>query len=153
MKVGKITNGLVKTDNQKLYPEEALYLIERNQLELQEFGVPMSQQQAKSTLKIDQDIFQVYCHLTQKGYDLKRTCNDNLLYESNENVSLEPLYNVTKKSKSISQGLGKSCLIVSNDKMIDFAAIPIPAASEDAIICCVFGSDLQFLTTSIKYKC
>jgi hypothetical protein len=134
MKTGEIQGNRVKTDNQTLYPEEALYMIERNQLELKQEDIPIPLQQAKKRLKVNQDVYQVYCHLKQKGYQVKRASLDPMLYDSDILKQIPLIHYNVFKTEAFS-------LVILSSEFTDFNTIS-PLAN---LLCFVSGNNLQFL--------
>jgi hypothetical protein len=63
---------IIQTKNSKLFPEEALYEMERGKLTVTLNNVELSIQHAMQIFPIHSDIYTLYCYLREKGYNLIR---------------------------------------------------------------------------------
>jgi hypothetical protein len=66
--VGVLKNEMVHLDNQILYPEEAIYMMENQKLIVLLDKVPISIQQAMQITELDLDLYHLYSSLKRAQY-------------------------------------------------------------------------------------
>jgi hypothetical protein len=149
MRKGVLIDNVVKTDNQVLFVEEALYLLEKRKLLILEDGLPCSSENLFSHSRIHSHVYRVYSFLRQKGYILKRASFDRGLYESRRWKTSDSLdgivhhYDVYRNSQSAKlENLSFRLLIIpTEDSEFDFGWIPNIKKLKIAF---VSGPNIQF---------
>ena len=149
MKFGTLIENVVRTDNQVLWAEEALYLLEKRKLTIFKHGEEWTFGQALEHFQLHKDIYLVYSMLKQKGFVLKRASIDREMYEclSVRGIQLSPSspphYKVYKNPQNAKKGMiAFKLLIITGDFcQFDFSIIP-----DDSLrICFVKEDKVQFL--------
>jgi hypothetical protein len=151
---GILKGNEIMTSSKKYYAEEALYLLEKRQLLVQSEGSTLSLQQLFFLLEIDTELYQVYCHLRQRGYHVFRSVLDDsyfthrrVQFQASKVIPHFNVYNINQNFRETKKGTPDFQVVVltSNDNL-DFSTISnnqIPLK-----ICINNCGNIQFLSVS-----
>ncbi|CAG5117096.1 unnamed protein product [Candidula unifasciata] len=109
-KTGKFWAHMGFTDKRRnwLYPEEALFLMECNALEVYHFGVPLSIQEAYNMFlgsDVSIDEYQVFSHLRRLGFVVLRHENEPVITPYEKQINLDKYINKkTRKERVVKAG-------------------------------------------------
>ncbi len=134
MLTGILNGNQVVTSNKSFTAEEALYLIEKRQLQVSpdiSGTMILSMQQLFFLLEVDVDLYQVYCHLRQKGYHVYRNNVDNVQFQKRQvqlkNSRVIPhfsVYNINSNFRESSRGTPDfQVLVLNSSDSLDFSTI------------------------------
>ena len=153
---GELERNTVKLSNQVLQPEEALYMLERNQLAIFSNGIQLSMQEAFYKLTIDHQVYQLYTHLRQIGYHVFRSHVDRPeLYTdygtmgqstAHKMTHIFDLYKPSSNFRSTERGSPDAQVVLGGMK--DTLHVPSIISTVPCKLAIVQGSSIQFLSLS-----
>jgi tRNA splicing endonuclease len=84
----KLQNNQFHLENQILYPEEAIYLMEKKKLQVSKNKIPISIQQAIEETKIDLGFYLLYSFLRNTGHIAYRLTEQSFrVYKSRKGIN------------------------------------------------------------------
>jgi len=136
-KPGKFWAHMGFTDNRRnwLYPEEALFLIEVNALEVYHKGVSMSVQEAYDAFlgnQVTLPQYQVFAHLRRLGYVVLRHETENVITEYERKINLNKY--IDKKSYKARKKAAKASLCDTDQQNSEDLTIDVDDQSDTSLL-------------------